>query len=241
MKSTLSVTVVTLVLILALFGCSSSPEQTQPVKSETKDEIINLDKVLDVLADTLERMDLDKIANASKKELDAMATRPDTAVEENVVPVNKLDDENDLQFVNKFALALNRARVASRPVGLNILPNGAVQGFIDVNRNKRKDGDDEVEVFLIQLDRDRGRLIASDTRNQIHRALDYGYVPRGLFTAYLLGSMLNRQRTTGFDETEFETIEIAPRGYYKTAKRAKPGEGKAKAGAKGAAPGAAPR
>jgi hypothetical protein len=241
MKSTLSVTVVTLVLILALLGCSSSPEQTQPVKSVTKDEIINLDRVLDILADTLERMDLEKIANATKKELDAMAARPDTAVEENVVPVNRLDEDNDRQFVRKFALALDRARLISRPIGLNILPNGAVQGFIDVNRNKRKDGDDEVEIFLIQLDRDRGRLIASDSRNQIHRALNYGYVPRGLFTAYFLGSMLNRQRTTGFDETEFEAIEIAPRGYYKTAKRAKAGEGKAQAGPKGAAPGGAPR
>jgi hypothetical protein len=241
MKSTLSVTVVALVLILALFGCSSSPEQTQPVKSVTQDESIDLDRVLDAWADTLERMDLDKIANATNKQLDAMAARPDTPVDENVMPVNKLDEANDRQFVGKFALALNRATLSSQPIGVIILPNGAVQGFSDVNRNKTKDGDDEGEIFLIQLDRDRGRLVASDNRNQIHRDLNYGDVPRGLFTAYLLGSMLNRQHTTGFDETEFEAIEIAPRGYYRTAKRGKPGEGRAKDGPKGAAPKGAPR
>jgi hypothetical protein len=177
----------------------------------------------------LDQLDLQAIASASRSDLEEMAAsggKPGTKQAE--LPA-KMDKAKEEQFAKAFAENLNKAKATPEPAGVVVLDDGTIQGFADPNKNGVKDGS-EKELFRVYLDEKRARLVASDTARGYNRERPCGFSASGLLTGYLIGSMLNRQRTSNFDTGKLASLPMAPAGYHGQA---------VKAGG-GAPPGAAP-
>lgn len=197
-------------VIVGLIGCGGgAPPGGDLVKSAAKADKIDLDKVLKILTETLDEMDLQMISKASDKELDQMASQTAPTEKGKPAAVKTMDKEKEQAFLSKFASKLNNARLISEPIGVVMLPDGTIQGFADRNSNGVKDGSAEKELFKVQLDQQRNRILASDTSNR-YREHSYGFSPGGFFTGLLLGTMLNRQRATGFDASKFGSVRTTP-------------------------------
>jgi hypothetical protein len=123
-------------------------------------------------------------------------------------------DHNRL-FVERFATRLNQAGLSKDPIGVVMLGDGAVEGFRDLNNNRSKDGG-EATLFKIELDKERNRLIATDTQNNHHRSSGY-HMGGGFFTGYLLGSMLGRQHYSGVQPNRFSNMKMSDNRYRQTA------------------------
>jgi hypothetical protein len=181
-------------------------------------ELIDLDKVLTALSQTLEEMDLAAIGRASGKELSEMAAVPTNQAKETMVASKKLDQKSRDQFFVKFSEKLDKVQPLKRSFGVFIDPEGAIKGFDDRNRNKTKDAQEQ-ELFKIFIDQRNKRLIASDfeAKEPHHRDYSYADFIPGSFTHTLLGSMLNDQMEKQVDTSRFAEIKISPKDYHKQA------------------------
>jgi hypothetical protein len=181
-------------------------------------EIIDLDKVLAALSQTLEEMDLAAIGRASGKELSEMAAVPTSHAKETMVASKKLDQKGRDQFFAKFSEKLDKVQPLKRSFGVFIDPEGAVKGFDDQNRNKTKDAQEQ-ELFKIIIDQRNKRLIASDfeAKGPHHRDYSYADFIPGSFSHTLLGTMLNDQMEKQVDTSRFAEIKISPKDYHKQA------------------------
>jgi len=219
MKSHLLATLVLAGLAVALSGCifggdEPPPKPAPPIKPAA---IIDLDKVLNALTETLDETDLEKITKAGDKELEALAARPGPTAKGPIPPAKDLNQEAEGAFLGRFVNKLNAARLWSQPIGVVILGDGRIQGFADPNRNNQKDGAGEKELFTITLDEQRGRLVAFDPINNFYRAYNYGFPDRSFFSGYLLAAMLKRQKGAGADVAGLAAATIAPPGYHTAA------------------------
>lgn len=218
MKSNLLATLCLVGLAAMLSGCifggDAPPPPSAPAQPIKPVEIIDLDKVINLLAESLDETDIERITKAGDKELDALAARPGAAAKGPLAPAKDLDQEAEGAFMGRFAGKLNAARVWSQPIGVMILADGRLQGFVDPNRNNQKEGAEEKELFTIILDEQRGRVLAFDPINNFYRALEYGVPDRSLFSGYLLAAMLKRQRPAGVDVSALAGVKVAPPGYH---------------------------
>lgn len=203
-------------IIIGVMGCGSGfPPSNDPLSSGSRTDHVDLDKVIKILTETLDEMDLQTIAGASDKDLEAMANqKPEDKGK--LRPVKALDKDKEQAFLKKFGEKLNQAHLIPDPIGVTMAANGAIQGFVDKNKDGLKEGTGERELFKIQLDAERQRIIASDATNTYHRDHRYGFSPTGLIMGYLLGSMLNRQQASGFDASRLGQTKMSPEGYHKT-------------------------
>lgn len=205
-------------VVLVILGCGSGlPPSGDPLSGGRRAGPVDLDRVLKILSDTLDQMDLKAIAKASDKELEAMTSQKPE--DQGKVASKPLDKEKEQAFLSAFATNLNNAHLSDDPIGVTMLGNGSIQGFVDKNRDGVKEGSGEKELFKVQLDPERKRIIASDANNQYHRDHHYGFSPSGFFMGYLLASMLNRQRASGFDASKLGQTKMSPEGYYRTSSR----------------------
>jgi hypothetical protein len=204
---------------LATLGCGSGlPPSGDLPSAAGRPGRVDLDRVLKILSETLDQMDLKAIGKASDKELEAMAAqKPDDKGKE--LAAKPMDKEKEQAFLKAFAENLNNARLIDDPIGVTMIGTGAIQGFVDKNRDGVKEGSGEKELFKVQLDPERKRIIASDASNQHHRDHHYGFSPGGFFMGYLLATMLSRQRASGFDASKLGQTKMSPEGYYKTSSR----------------------
>jgi len=209
------------VFVLALFGCGDEPPPGPKIKAPVrKVQIVNLDKVLDKFFEALDETDLEIIAGADDNRINRMAMGQSTDGVAALATVKRLPKAEIGVFINKLGSALARAKLVSAPVGAVFLPDGTVIGFVDKNRNKRREGKSEKALFKIILDEPRGRVIASDLKkNGYNRDRKYGKAPKGLFSTSFLGLMLNRQQTAGFDTATLGSLKMAPPGYHRLAVR----------------------
>jgi len=232
MKSKLLMLLVLTAVAAGLLGCLGGPSGPDPANKIKKIEIIDLDKVLRITFDTLDALDLEKITGADEKELEKMAAEKQPQGSVTVMPATEIDPASEKEFLRKLAAKLSRANLVSGPVGVTLLRDGSVQGFVDTNRNRARDGQGEKELFRLVLDAKRGRLIASDLKNGYNREYRYGYAPSSFFSGYFLGAMLDRQENAGFDTTRLAAMKMAPASYHRAAQmkanRAARAAGKAK-------------
>lgn len=174
---------VTLVALMVLFtGCESS----------TNVEVIDLNKVLDIFQATLDELDgNDKEAVAADEIAVANAEGEEAPAAEKQIDAKPGDDQQKMdQFKTLFVKKLNEAKLISTSIGVNMAQNGAIEGFGDSNSNNVKDGL-EKQLFTIQIDEERQRVIASDGDGH-HR--DHHYRPRfGFFTGYMFARMFSGQ------------------------------------------------
>jgi len=219
MKSRLIATLVMAGLAAVLSGCIFGSEEPPPPPPQAIKpvEIIDLDKALNLLAETMDESDIERITKAGDKELEALSTPPGQAAKGPLAPAKDVDPDAEKVFLGRYVNRLNGARIWSQPIGVTILGDGRIQGFADMNRNNQKDGPAEKELFVITLDEPRGRLVAFDPANKFYRAYNYGFADRSLFSGYLLAAMLKRQRGTGADVSVLAGAIIAPPGYHAAA------------------------
>ena len=181
--------------ILGLVGCNMA----------TQVEVVDLNKVLDALAAVLDEGDTENGSNGSGVEA-AVGIAPVTTENE--------DAAKQDEFLQKFAARLNERKLTNSPIGVMMTTDGSIEGFTDPNNNMTKDAG-EKKLFAVQIDAEQNRLIASDT-NDYHR--DHRYRPRmgGLFTGYMLGSMLGRQNNfyTGRSKPQFDSMKMSPKNYH---------------------------
>jgi len=158
-------------------------------------EVVDLDKVLDVVTATFDTLD---------------SASPDGVGETAVDPAQS--DEKMQDFLVLCTANLNDAKIVSQPIGLALLSEGAFEGFMDPNQNGTKDSG-EKQIFKVEIDAERNRLIASDTQYQ----RDAGFNPTGLLAGLLIGSMLSRQRASGVNTNRFKNQKMSPKSYHSSA------------------------
>jgi hypothetical protein len=208
-----------------MFGCGADNIADRPVGSTTRTApIIDLDKVLKIMASTLKEMEPKKPLESEKPKTDSdQSDKPKTDSAESDKPKTDLaksekpktpppmDKAKEKEFLDKLAMNLNDADIYAKPVGVTMLTNGTIVGFEDPNKNNIKEGG-EKELFKVQVDGSKQRLVASDPQNTYHR--DHGFggmgMGSGLIMGYLLGNILNRHSAAGLSPNRFDNVKMSP-------------------------------
>jgi hypothetical protein len=178
-------------------------------------DVVDLNKVLDEFQATLTELDGKQAAAAKADGGDAEAE------EQEVVGIEVVDQEDDAkkeEFLSLFRTKLNAAKLISKPIGVTLHESGTINGFADIDKDNVQDAG-EKELFKIEIDDERGRVIASDGGGHYR---DHRYRPSGFFTGYLLGSMLGRNRSyysgaRSSMKPNHSTTKMSPKTYHKTA------------------------
>jgi hypothetical protein len=186
-------------LTVLLSGCSNESV-----------EVVDLNRVLDVMVDTLDQTQA-KMGSEFQG--------------------NSEDPEVRQQFMDNFnvlyAENLNAAKLMSQPIGTSVQSDGSISGFIDPNQNMTMDGS-EKQIFIVEIDSERNRLIATDTQHGYHR--DHGFSMAGLATGMLIGHLLSRQRAAGISSSRFSNMNMSPKNYHSSALQSAKSSARAKAG-----------
>lgn len=165
-----------LVLMALVCGCSTVAV-----------DVVDLNKVLDLFAESLSELDGDKAANVN-------AEGGDDTDSKAVVGIEVVQDEDKSKtdsFIKLFRTKLNAANLVSTPIGVKIEESGVINGFADSDNNNAM-GAGEKSLFKIEIDEERNRVVATDNGGHYR---DHRYRGRrGIMTGYLLGRMMSRNR-----------------------------------------------
>jgi len=128
--------------------------------------------------------DLDQALNVAAESLIQFENSNADITEQNAM------DEFALVYTN----SLNAAQppIHTGPVGVVSKADGSFGVFDDKNSNKLADSGEE-ELFVVEVDEENGRLVASADSY----VRDRGFSGGGLLMGYLIGSMLGRQMSSG--------------------------------------------
>ena len=196
LKRTICVTALAM-LLPVISGCGSGDDV----------EVVDLNRVLDVLAKVLE------------EPMGPVQPQTEPAAKE-VQPIAEADPAKEADFLKRFATALNEEKLVKSPVGVTMLADGSIEGFTDPNSNMTKDADEQ-HLFKVQIDAENSRLIASDEAGGYHRDRQYTYRPGGFFMGYMLGSMMGRQNnyyaSAGQAKPNFRNMQMSDRNYHSQA------------------------
>jgi len=180
----------------------------------TQVDVVDLNKVLDLFQASLTELD-------GKESANAVAGAEGETTEEGVVGIEVVEKEDEAkknEFLTLFTAKLNAAKLVSKPIGVTLHDSGTINGFADVNKNSAQDAG-EKELFKIEIDEERGRVVASDGGGHYR---DHHYRSNRFFSGYLLGSMLSRNRNyyTGARagaKPNYGTKTMSPKTYHKSA------------------------
>ena len=116
---------------------------------------------------------------------------------------------------NELAMRLRTAYNTSPPVvqggvEVSIRSDASILGFDDVNRNGLKEPG-EPDYFLVEIDAERGRLIASDVGGTSE---SYRVSSNGFFTGYIVGRLMSRQGRAGITSASFASRNTVDRTGY---------------------------
>jgi hypothetical protein len=160
-------------------------------------EVINLNRVLDVMKSTLKEMD----AKGGGAKIDPK----DTAAVQKYM--------ND--FNTAFAKNLNAAKLMKTPIGTKVEREGSILGFTDKNKNMQLDyGRGERRLFRVEIDKPKNRLIAADLQRGYYRDSGYHFSGTGLLAGMLIGHMLSRQSAAGLSSSRYTNSRMSPRNYH---------------------------
>jgi hypothetical protein len=190
-------------LLVVVAACSSEPEV----------EVIDLDKVLDVTMNTMDQVQARTVAPVAGQPVDEAAKQ------------KHLDE-----FNTQLTQNLNAAKIYSQPLATEVKRDGSFEGFVDTNQNLKEDMG-EAKLFIVEVDNERNRLIATDTQQGYRR--DHGFSMGGLATGLLIGHLLSRQSAAGVQPSKFANAQMSPKGYHAAAvssAKARAGSGSFKSG-----------
>jgi hypothetical protein len=182
-------------LAVGLWGCTSD---------ESYVEVVDLDGVLNTFDDTL--------GVDSNQEIGESQPAPS---EPFITPVEQEDDAKTQQFLTQFADKLNEGKLSSKNIGVALNDTGVIEGFADEDGDRQK-APTEQTLFDVEIDAENNRVIASQQVEGETYHRDHGFFPGGLFTGYLLGTMLSRQGMLG-GGPRYASRPMSPRGYHASA------------------------
>jgi hypothetical protein len=104
-------------------------------------------------------------------------------------------DSTFIEFSQVLQTKYNEANPALHegPIGVAPRNDASLMAYQDLNSNNEVE-ESEPLLFLVEIDGERSRVIASSNSGAIN---DHHFSGTGLLAGYLLGSMLNRQRMAG--------------------------------------------
>ena len=193
-----------LVLMALVGGCSTITV-----------DVVDLNRVLDLFAETLTELDGEKPANVN-------AEGGGDAGEQAVVGIEVVaeeDKDKTESFIKLFRTKLNAANLVSTTIGVKIEESGVITGFADADNNNVMSGG-EKSIFRIEIDEERERVVASDGDGHYR---DHRYRRRGgIFTGYLLGRMLSRNRgyytgARSAAKPKYGKTTMSPKSYHSSA------------------------
>jgi len=192
---------------------------------------IDLDRVLDITAETLLRDDSevppqnDARANTTADTATGTDTANGADAAEAAASVVALNG-----FRGELQAAYNRATppLYSQPVGVSIGKDGKIVGFANPNNNTVQDSG-EKQLFTVEVDGEKQRLIASNTSGQ---ARDHGFSGTGLLTGMLIGSLLSRQSSAGIRPSSLASRNVTSRSNYRAQRSAAASRASASASAR---------
>ncbi len=166
-----------------LTACSNPPES------------VDLDRVLDVTAASLDRFE-----NGTEKTSDAAA----------------MD-----RFAKTLQTDMNQAnpKIHSQPIGIALKEDGSIQGYNDENANSIKDSG-EIELFKVEIDSEKNRLLASSGED----VRDHRFSGTSLMAGLLIGHLLSRQRGAGVNPKSLSNKQAMSKTSYSNA-RSRSGSG----------------
>ncbi len=177
-----AISLLIVVPLLLFHGCGANQQ-----------ELVDLDRVLDITMATLDSLNGTQIEGISTDSLEAITT-------ENQNP------QLDSLFLATYGENLNRAQLISDPIRPALEEDGSINGYNDVTNQK---------LFSIEIDSESNRLIATDVQNSYRRESHFPF--GGMFMGYMLGSMLGRQRAAGISPSKYSNMKMNKKGYHKTA------------------------
>ena len=135
------------------------------------------------------------------------------------------DEEASNQQVEVFTSimhqVMNRApKLQSQPVGVVLREDAAFIGFNDKNGDNVADAG-EKELFSIELDGERNRIIATNLESGQG---SYRVSGTGLFAGYMIGRLMGRQRRAGVKPSSFANRNVKaskPRSARRASTRAR--------------------
>jgi len=138
------------------------------------DDDIDLNIVLDATLDTL-HIYQDTLNTQDQDQLDA--------------------DRAFLGFSDALEMAYNNVQppLYALPIAVSPQADSSLLAYEDKNANREQD-QDEASLFLIEIDGENSRIIASGGNGAVN---EHHFSGSGLLAGYLIGSMLTRQRGAG--------------------------------------------
>lgn len=122
--------------------------------------------------------------------------------------------------VGQFAEALQanmraaNPAVHTGPVGIEANADGSFAGYSDKNNNAQRDSG-EKDLFKVEIDGEKQRLIASDANGYVR---DHSFSGTGLIAGLIIGNMLSRQRTAGVNSQSLSNKKAMSSSQYKSAR-----------------------
>lgn len=201
-------------LFAALFLVACSNDE-----GSVKVEAVDLDHVLDAFEAALKTPDPQAAAPTS--EAAPASEGGEAAIAGGQAPTAAAPAEDPARtqkFVARFGEELNSRKLdGSHQVGVFVRPDGAIEGFRDLNKNETKDSG-ESQLFWVEVDAERNRVVASQIieGQAYHRPYSTGGLATGLIGGYILGRMLGRQNGffAGGGRPGFGSMNMSPRGYH---------------------------
>lgn len=134
-----------------------------------------LGRVLDITVDTIVQTDKDIKAMPEDK---------------------RTGDQPFLYLADKLAVAYNSAEpvLESDRIGVSPLKDASLLAYADTNKDDNFDRQGENALFLIEVDGENSRVIATNAMGAVH---DRAFSGSGMLTGFLIGNMLSRQSSAG--------------------------------------------
>ncbi|MDH5181109.1 MAG: hypothetical protein OEZ39_02320 [Gammaproteobacteria bacterium] len=148
---------------------------TAGCSDEVKDDV-DLNRVLDVTADTL---------TTFQKKVDAVPEK------------DRHPDKAFLEFTKDLQDNFNKAQPPVYNKGAVLASaqtDASIMAYSDTNQNGK--GDRGEEIFMIEIDGQKNRIIATSYTGAVS---DHSFSGTGFLAGYLVSSLLNRQRAAGVD------------------------------------------
>lgn len=134
---------------------------------------------------------------------------------QNYLEENAIDEMGEAQiaeFTQFYRAVLNAdPRFYDATLGLTAQEDGSFLGYADANSNGFQDND-EGKVFIVEIDEENRRLIATDVAGE---SAGLRFSGTGFVAGALLGHYLSKQRSAGISKGSFNNRSVASRASYK--------------------------
>lgn len=241
-------------------GCSSN---TNSNGEAVKLFAVNLDSVLDSFEVAMKAKDPKPAVATPKSDAPASAAAasapsaaagsaasaaPASAAAASAAPASEAEVAEDADktslFLKTFATELNKRKIDPvHTAAVYIRDDGAIEGFRDINKDGTRQNATEAQLFWLEIDAPRKRVIVSQKigGQSYRRPYRTSGLGMGLMGGYMLGRMMGRQRgyysRPGRTRPRYGTMKMSPKGYHKKAMTKARAASKAKARSKGGSKG----